>query len=225
MTRQGRAGKGIRTQARSQFSTAHEILSRAAPHVTTHWLGDPAYRDKHGTPRRLRLRGAGPSLAKLILRVMPKGSVDQIAAFLVQSGAVRKVGTHYELESRFVPFRADLGTAFAYTVVNVQRYLNTVTHNLACTDPEDTYVERSAINRHIPVWAAPKIHRYLKRQLGNLISRADAYLQRWEVEPGSEPTLELGINAFASEQREADAPGTRRAGAKERLRRRSRRTS
>lgn len=208
MTRGRRTGTGIRKQEGSRLSAAHVVLSRTAPDVTTRWLGDPAYRDRDGQPRRLRLKGAGPSLSKLILRVVPTGDVDEIATFLVRSGTVCKSGEYYTLESRFVPFSADLGAAFAYTAANIQRYLGTVTHNLSCINPEDTFVERSALNRHIPVRASPKIHRYLRRQMGNLISRVDAYLQRQEVAPDSEPTVELGLNIFAFEQSHNRPGGT-----------------
>jgi hypothetical protein len=126
--------------------------------------------------------------------------VDEIATFLVRSGAVRKSGQFYTLENRFVPFSADLGAAFTYTAENIQRYLGTVMHNLSCSKPRDKRIERRSLNRYIPVRAAPKIHRYFRRQLGNLISRVDAYLQRQETKPGSEPTVEIGLNIFAFEQ-------------------------
>ena len=200
MSRGRRARKGIGRQARPRLSPAHAVLTRAAPDVAARWLRDRAYLHEDGHPRRLRLRGAGPSLSRLILRVAPTGDVDEIATFLIRSGAVRKSGQYYALESRFVPFSANLGATFTYTAENIQRYLGTVMHNLSCSEPRDKRIERRSVNRNIPVRAAPKIHRYFRRQLGNLISRVDAYLQRQEVKPGSEPTVEIGLNIFAFEQ-------------------------
>jgi hypothetical protein len=197
--RRGSTGKGSRAKAApTRFIVARDALSQA-PHVATLWLGDPAYRDPHQLflPRRLRLRGSGPSLSKLIRRVWPTGDVAQIAEFLIQSGSVRRDGLYYELESRFIPFRADTATALSHTLKTVRSYVDTVAHNMACASPEDTWVERSAINRYIPSRAAPLIRRYLRRQVAALTARVDQYLRRLEVEPGSEDTVQIGVNAFA----------------------------
>ena len=200
MTRRRAAkGKGIRTKAApTRFIVARDALSQA-PHVATLWLGDPEYRDpkQHFLPRRLRLQGSGPSLSKLIRRVWPTGDVAQIAEFLIQSGSVRRDGPYYELESRFIPFRADAATALSHTLKTVRSYVDTVAHNMACASQEDTWVERSATNRHIPSRAAPLIRRYVRRQVAALTARVDQYLRRLEVEPGSEDTIEIGVNAFA----------------------------
>jgi hypothetical protein len=200
MTRR-RVGKRkvIRAKAApTRFIVARDALSQA-PHVATLWLGDPAYRDPRQTflPRRLRLRGPGPSLSKLIRRVWPTGDVAQIAEFLIRSGSVRRDGAYYELESRFIPFRADAATALSHTLKTVRSYVDTVAHNMACASQEDTWVERSATNRNIPARAAPLIRRYLRRQVAALTARVDQYLRRLEVEAGSEDTIEIGVNAFA----------------------------
>jgi hypothetical protein len=191
-TRKGSRAKGAPTR----FVVARDVYSQI-PHVATLWLGDSQYRDPNGRPRRLRLRGAAPSLSTLIRRVWPAGEVDQIAAFLVQSGSVRRAGPYYELESRFVPFRADAATALSHTLKTVRNYTDTVAHNMACDGQEETWVERSATNRHIPARATPLIRRYLGRQVAALMARVDQYLRRWEVNPGSEDTVEIGVNAFA----------------------------
>jgi len=191
--------KVIRVKAApTRFVEARDALSQA-PHVATLWLGDPAYRDSRQPlfPRRLRLRGSGPSLSKLIRRVWPTGDVDQIAEFLIQSGSVRQDGHYYELESRFIPFRADTATALSHTLKTVRSYVDTVAHNMACASQEDTWVERSATNRHIPARAAPLVRRYLRRQVAALTARVDQYLRRLEVEPGAQDTVEIGVNAFA----------------------------
>jgi hypothetical protein len=197
--RRGVKGKGSRAKAvPTRFIVARDALSQA-PHVATLWLGDPAYRDPRQLflPRRLRLRGSGPCLSQLIRRVWPTGDVAQIAEFLIQSGSVRREGQYYALESRFIPFRADAATALSHTLTTVRSYVDTVSHNMACASQEDTWVERSATNRHIPSRAAPLIRRYLRRQVAALTARVDQYLRRLEVEPGSEDTVEIGINAFA----------------------------
>ena len=183
----------------NEFSVARDLLSQAAPHVVTHWLGDPDYRDpqRPELPRRLRLRGDGPCLRKLIERVVHGGDVRRVVAFLVQSGAVRQVGSWFELESRFIPFRSDAATALFHTVKSVRHYVDTISHNMSCGEPDATWVERSATNHSVPAHAAPVIHRYLRRRVGELVDRLDAYLRRWEIEPLSEPTVEISLHAFA----------------------------
>ena len=181
----------------TRFVLARDVYSHS-PDVPTQWLGDPDYRDPNTLlPRRLRLRGRGASLTKLIRRVWPAGDVKQIAAFLVQSGSVRRTGVYYELESRFVPFRTDPATALTHTLRMVRKYTDTVAHNMACAAPEETWVERSASNRSIPLRATPLVHRYLRREVAALTSRVDQYLRRLQVRPGSEDTVEISVNAFA----------------------------
>jgi hypothetical protein len=191
-------GKGTRSKAEPmRFVLARDVYSHS-PDVPTQWLGDPEYRDPITLmPRRLRLRGRGPSLVKLIRRVWPTGDVDQIAAFLVESGSVRVTDSYYELESRFVPFRADAATALSHSLKTVRKYTDTVAHNMACAAPEETWVERSATNRHIPSRATPLVRRYLRRQVAALTARVDQYLRRLQVEPGTEDTVEISISAFA----------------------------
>ncbi len=125
----------LRQASETQFALAKDIFTYAAPHVVTHWLGDPEYRmpGPVGEPRRLRLWGQGPTLSKLIRRVWPLpnvADVSRMAEFLVRSGAVRKVGQYFELQSRFVPFRADAATALSHTISTVQRFMATVAHNM-----------------------------------------------------------------------------------------------
>ena len=181
----------------TRFVLARDVYSHS-PDVPTQWLGDPDYRDPNTLlPRRLRLRGRGPSLTKLIRRVWPAGDVKQIAAFLVQSGSVRRAGVYYELESRFVTFRTDPATALTHTLKMVRQYTDTVAHNMACAAPEETWVERSASNRHIPLRVTPLVRRYLRREVAALTSRVDQYLRRLQVRPGAEDTVEISVNAFA----------------------------
>ncbi len=193
--------KAALNQASStQFQLARSIFTDAAPHVATHWLGDPEYRapGPNAEPRRLRLRGRGPSLSKLIRRVWPQGDVKQMADFLVTSGAVRRVGQYFELQSRFVPFRADAATALSHTIKTIQRYLETVSHNMACAESHDTWIERSATNHNIPAHAAPLARRYVRRKVESLISAVDAYWRRLEAKASSGPKVAFSLNGFAS---------------------------
>jgi hypothetical protein len=154
---------------------------------------------------------------------VPGGDFRQVVAFLVQSGAVKEVGSWYELESRFIPFRSDAATALFHTVKSVRRYVDTVSHNMSSVEPDDTWVERSATNHSIPARAAPLIHRYLRRRVGELIGRVDAYLRRWEVDPMSEATVEIGLNAFAHQVDVEQVKPVRKRNDRENISRRGRR--
>jgi len=211
-TTRRRPGKRKPIKKRRAISSsvlARGVLRTISPDVATRWLGDREFLTEGplGQPRRLRLRGSGPSLTKLIRLVVPDGDVGEIVAFLVESGAVRKVGEYFELKSRFVPFRTDAAAALFHTVDRVRGLVDTIGHNMACSDADSTWAERSATNRHIPERAAPVIHRYLRRRVEALMSGVDAYLRRWEVEPGSEPTMEISLSAAAHQSHSAGQVG------------------
>lgn len=169
------------------------------PNVMTLWHEDPRYRDAASRPLRLKLRARGPSLAQLIRRVWPNGDVRLIAGALVRSGAVQRRGPWYETTGRFVSLREEPPAALAHALISARGLLHTIERNLASRHGEEPLLERRATNGHIPVSALPTIHRYVKREAGNLLSRFDAYLRRFEVPAGSEPTVMVGLAAFAFE--------------------------
>ena len=57
------------------------------PHVLSHWYTDEHYTDAQGAPRRLPLRGPGPSLTELIERVGRVG--DKLAKEYLRVGVQR----------------------------------------------------------------------------------------------------------------------------------------
>lgn len=169
------------------------------PTIMTLWHEDPKYRDASHRPSRLKLSSRGPSLTQLIRRASGRGDVRVIAQALVQSGAVQRRGPWYEPAARFVSFRDQPRAALAHTLMSARALMGTIEHNLHARDPREALLERVAFNSHIPVSALPTIHRYLKRQGDNLLARVDAYFKRWEVPAGSEPTVRVGLAAFAFE--------------------------
>jgi hypothetical protein len=169
------------------------------PTVMTLWHEDPQYRDASHQPLRLKLRARGPCLAQLIRRASGHGDVRLIANALVRSGAVEQRGPWYTPAGRFVSFKDQPPAALAHTLMSTRALLGTIEHNLHTRDPREAWLERLAFNSHIPVAALPRVHRYLKREGDNLLSRMDAYLKRWEVPAGSEPTILVGFAAFAFE--------------------------
>src|SRR5487761_1562846 len=168
------------------------------PNVMTLWHEDPRYRDAASRPMRLKLNARGRSLAQLIRRAWPQGDVRLIARALVRSGAVKRRGPWYEPTGRFVSLRGEPPAALAHALLSARGLLRTPEPNLA-SPHRDPLLERQATNSHIPVSALPMIHRYVKREAGNLLARFDAYLRRFEVPAGSEPTVLFGLAAFAFE--------------------------
>ena len=167
--------------------------------IMTLWHEDPRYRDASLQPSRLKLRVRGPCLAQLIRRASGRGDVRLIARALVQYGAVRRRGPWYEPAGRFVSFKDQPRAALAHTLISARALMGTIEHNLRARDPRETLLERVAFNSHIPISALPTVHRYLKRQGDNLLARIDAYLKRWDGPAGSEPTVRVGLAAFAFE--------------------------
>jgi len=169
------------------------------PNVMTLWHEDPRYRDASSRPLRLKLRARGPCLAQLIRRAWPRGDINLIARALVRSGAVERRGAWYEPAGRFVSFRSEPPAVLAHALLSIRGLLRTVERNLGSRNSHEALVERRAFNSHIPVSALPTIHRFLKREAGNLLARVDAYFRRYEVPAGSEPTVLVGFATFAFE--------------------------
>ena len=169
------------------------------PTIMTLWHEDPRYRDASHRPSRLKLHSRGPCLAQLIRRASRRADVRLTASALVQSGAVERSGPWYTPAGRFVSFKDQPPAALAHTLMSVRTLLGTIEHNLHTRDPREARLERLAFNSHIPLSALPTVHRYMKREGDNLLARIDAYLKRWEVPAGSEPTVLVGFAAFAFE--------------------------
>lgn len=169
------------------------------PTIMTLWHEDPKYRDASHRPSRLKLRARGPCLAQLIRRASGRANVRIIALALIQSGAVQRRGVWYEPAGRFVSFKDQPRAALSHTLTSARALFGTIEHNLHARDARDALLERVAFNSHIPVSALPTVHRYLKRQGDNLLARVDAYFKRWEAPAGSEPTVCVGLAAFAFE--------------------------
>lgn len=184
------------------------------PHIIAHWYSDPGFRGADGQPLRIPLRGRGPTLANLIRRLFPHQDVNRVTHSLLRANAIQRRGRLYLPTNRFVVLTKDLATVHVHGLMSVAGMLRTVRHNIASGSPEQTLLERSTQNPHIPVRALPEIHRRIKREVTALLWKLDGYLRSWEVEPGAEPTAHVGVGAYAYEDPNvtglgAAAPGTK----------------
>jgi hypothetical protein len=168
-------------------------------HIVAHWYGDPTFRGQRGQPLRLALEGPGPSLAKLIRRVLPRQDIHVVANSLVRAGAVERRGRFYVVRDRYVALTQDISTGHVHGLASLVGMLRTVQHNISCADPHTRLLELAAGNLYIPTRALPEIHRRIKREVTALLWKLDGYLRSWEVKPGTEPTTRLSLGAYAYE--------------------------
>jgi hypothetical protein len=168
-------------------------------HIIAHWYADPSFRDPTGKPLLLPLQGSGPTLATLIRRVFPTQSLERVVQSLLATGAVVQRGGLFSPFERWVALNRDAPSVHLNTLVSVSGMLRTVRHNIATTSSNDTLLERSAKNPCIPVRLLPEIHTYFKRELTRILWRFDGYLRSHEVEPGSEPTTQVGLGFYVFE--------------------------
>lgn len=182
------------------------------PHIVAHWYSDPTFRGPDGEPRRIPLRGRGPTLTQLIRRLFPHQDVRRVAESLLRANAIQRRGRLYRPTDRYIAFTRDLSSVHVHGLMSLAGMLRTVRHNIACGDPAETLLERSTKNPSIPVRALPEIHRRIKREVTALLWKLDGYLRSWEVEPGTEATTHVGVGAYAYEDPIVTGRRLRRAG-------------
>ena len=189
---------------RRMDAPAKRFEPELAPYVTqlgqvlAHWYGDPDYLSARGTPIRLPLRG-NRSLATLIARVMPGKDLKAVVKALITTRSVRKRGTYFRPMRRFLSTAEASPLAHAQSLTSIRGLLQTVQHNLACTNPDRRLLERKAANLYVPVRLLPNLHQYFKREATALLERLDLMLSESEVLPGREPTTSVHFVTFAHE--------------------------
>ena len=187
-----------RKDSERSFDPAQVQTIAGYSHVLAHWYADPDFRDRRfpDRPAALPLNGSKRSLAALIRRVFPKRRVPAIVDALLALGAIRRHGRLYVPCARHVSFASDPSMAHLHAYMSLLGQMRTVAHNLACTRGDELLFERAATNASVPIGALPTIHRHIRRVLADVLFRIDAYLSRWEVREGSEPTTLVGAGAF-----------------------------
>ena len=77
--------------------------------------------------------------------------------------------------------------------------LRALQDSVSDADNSTALLERTTTNPHIPVRLLPVVSRRVRREVEALLWKLDGYLRRCEVEPGSEPTIRVGVGAYAYE--------------------------
>lgn len=176
-----------------------EYVSRL-PDITALWFTDPDFVDSQsGEPLPLPLRGSRRSLSALVRRIFPRGDVTSVVESLLQSGSVRKRGRRFYAVKNYLSFAEEALFAQVHSLDSVRRLLATIQYNVACRDPERRFLERSAMVTSVARDALPTIHEEIKRELGPALNRIDTFMRQYQVPEGSQPTTDLSVSAFASE--------------------------
>jgi len=169
------------------------------PHVLSHWHADEHYTDAQGAPRRLPLRGPGPSLTELIERVYPGVDPTPVVRALVRTRAVRERRGSFEPLARNVLF-SERTHARRHGLMSALELLRTVARNCSDTRRGPPLLHQTAINSWYPERKLPELHERAKRQGGEALWEFDRFMRRRETRRGSkEPVRRVGLCIFAIE--------------------------
>lgn len=169
------------------------------PHVLSHWHTDEHYTDAQGAPRRLPLRGPGPSLTALIERVYPGGDPTPVVRALVRTRAVRERRGSFEPLARNVLF-SERTHARRHGLMSALELLRTVARNCSDSRRGPALLHQTAINSWYPERKLPELHERAKRQGGEALWEFDRFMRRREPRRGSkEPVRRVGLCIFAIE--------------------------
>jgi hypothetical protein len=170
------------------------------PDVTAVWFTDPDFVDpENGEPLPLPLRGSRRSLSALVRRIFPREEVSRVVQSLLQSGSVRKRGNRFYAVKNYLSFAEEALLAQVHALDLVRRFLATIQYNVGCRDPEQRFLERTAIITSVAIDALPAIHEEIKREFGPALNRLDTFVRQFQVPEGSQSTTDVGLSAFASE--------------------------
>lgn len=174
---------------------------RALPHIMTEWFAQPRYLGANDHARPLKLKGRGPTLGELIASVLPGEDPEQVAAALIKVKAVRLEANRYVPLTQDVSFSDDLDSARAHTIGILSGHISTIQHNIRTADSNHRALEREVFNLNIPTRLLPEVHRQIRKDGAALLVRLDNFLHESQVQPGSEPTVGVGVSISAYQDR------------------------
>jgi Family of unknown function (DUF6502) len=165
-----------------------------AAHVLTLWFSEVGFLDAAGKPVSLPLEGASRSFTTLVRSVDKRLDPQEVLAYLLRSGAVRRQGQRYVPRARVLVLRGTQGPDYFHTLTVLTHMLGTLEHNVLPKRVVRGWFEYSAENPRFPARARGELDERVKRLGAEVLSRLDAYMRRREVtrRPG-EPTLRVGV--------------------------------
>jgi len=205
--------RACRDVPRSWARTAKSVVREmdAATHMLTVWFAEPAYLDRSGRPRPLPLRGSGPSLERLAVRVDRSLDAQRVLKHLLDTRALRRVGARYVPRDRLVSFRGSGGPYHSRSLRGLLAMLRTLEHNSAPERSTPGWFEVYAINPRFPVKDRADFDQRL-RQLGMpFLVKVDADMHRRERRrKKGERTLPMGVAIYRFEEQPLKPAGVPR---------------
>jgi hypothetical protein len=165
-----------------------------ASHLVTLWCTTPDYVDELGNPLPLPERGSGRSIQSLTRRIDPSLEVAQVIRYLIRTRTVRKVGSRYALNRRWIMLRGVSGWAHAHSIRVLAGKLRTLEHNLVAERDARSWFEFTAENPRFPVSQLDAFDRLLRRTGLGCLRKLDVFMQHCEADRHpTEPTVWLGV--------------------------------
>ena len=200
----GRAVARACREVPKSWAKARKSLTRemdAAAHILTVWFAEPAYLDARGNPRLLPLHGPALSLERLATRADRSLDTKKVLRYLLDSGALRRVGARYVPRDRLVSLRGSGGLYHSRSLRVLWAILRTLEHNSAPERSAPGWFEVVAMNPHFPTKDRAAFDRRL-RQLGmRFVVKVDADMHRRERRrKKGERTVPLGVAIYRFEE-------------------------
>jgi hypothetical protein len=185
----GRIPEGWAVQGRK---ATREISD--ASHVLTVWFTELAYLGADGKPQPLPFEDGSKSVAALVRSVDPRLDAQEVLAYLLRSGAVRRQGRRYAPRGRTLLLRGARGPDYFRTLRVLSNVLGTLEHNVLPKRAVPGWFEYFAENPRFPTRARAELDQRVNRLGKELLARLDAYMRRREVtaKPG-ERTMRVGV--------------------------------
>jgi Family of unknown function (DUF6502) len=205
-----KAGREVpKSWAQTARSAIREI--DVAVHVLTVWFAEPAYLDPKGNPRPLPLHGPGLSLEALSMRVDRSLDPQKVLRHLLDTRALRRLGTRYVPRDRLVSFRGSGGPDYSRSLRGLLAMLRTIEHNTAPARSTPGWFEVYALNPCFPAKDRAAFDRRL-RQLGmRFLVQIDSDMHRRERRrKKGERTVPLGVAIYRFEEQPLHSRSRRR---------------
>lgn len=168
-----------------------------ASHLVTLWRTSPDYVDEAGNPLPLPMRGSGRSLESLTRLVNRTLDPAEVLKYLTHTHTVRKAGSRYVLNRRWVMLRGISGAAHAHGIRVLVGKLRTLEHNLVAESDERGWFDFTSENPRFPVSQLEAADNLLRRSGLAWMRKLDLFMRHCEMNRRpTEPTVWLGVGMY-----------------------------
>jgi hypothetical protein len=193
--------------------TARAVIREldAAAHIVTVWFSEPTYLDPKGNPKPLPLHGPGLSIETLAKQVDRALRAKDVLRHLVDTHALRRVGTRYIPRNRLVSFRGSGGPYHSRSLRSLSAMLRTLEHNSVPERLAPGWFEVFAMNPRFPAKDRAAFDKRLRRRGMHFLEEIDADMHRRERRrKKGERTVPLGVAIYQFEEQPLRGPSRRR---------------